>query len=283
VAGHVLSRYRSPLKSLITLADFELGEAHMSKKVPVLTLLVLVCVFFLAVLYSNDSQKSLAQTKPDKNLRNSQSLQQQDDKKLPVCRIDFNDEAVLYVDVPYALHQAAFIPAITEVKYTHDMNYSTYSIPFRRFWELSGLESFIPWTLTSCCDGCNASGCLPSLSFTKTVPGESTSEFLWASCSGDEIIKTHRNGDLEFEYRIPRRLSGIAVIGAGVVQFFFRTGESPRLRMTDHNYETTGRPAVTFNGEVRCMSTTSNWLIVRQTKPDRSPNIPDLPLFAEAK
>jgi hypothetical protein len=189
------------------------------------------------------------------------------------CTVDLNNQTVLYAQVPLIALQQAVRPSLNEVNMLHYQNYLKYSVSFKTFWKLSGLETLAPLKLPTCCEGCGGGGCLPNVEFTKT-PGTSTASFKWSSCDGKPITGKGGSTQLSVEYAIPRALEGEAVIFGDSVHLFFTTEKSPRLKLIDGSTS-----SVLYDNETRCIGSSPIWGAVRPF--GETEKVPHLPIFLE--
>lgn len=205
------------------------------------------------------------------------------DEGFRVCRVDLNQETVLYGTVPFADFQKAIVPALRDTSQGHAGAYIKYSIPFKTFWQLTGFGPFAALRAPGCGEGCQAGCvCFPPVQFER-VPNTNRATFKWAACPNTPPLRGSASvgTELTYDYNWPAEFAGEAYIAADIVSLFFTSERLPRLKVTDKNYNGAGSPQVVFEGDLRCIGTSATWAAIRQSKTGAA--IPELPLYLETQ
>jgi hypothetical protein len=202
---------------------------------------------------------------------------------VPSCTVDQNSEPLLKFNVNRPEYEGAVLPSMRAIVRAHVASLTTYSIPFKTIWEVTGLSLLFGKGLPGCCEACPTALCGGDFIFKRDMSiDKAFASFEWRmnNNTGPDLQLHKVSGDIDATFLLPVHLEGRAMIGPDQIILEFPVFR-PSLKLVDKNYQNTGVVTTTFEAKIRCTGTVSQWAVLKQSDP--GPKIPKLNFFIEPK
>jgi hypothetical protein len=178
-----------------------------------------------------------------------------------MCRADQNTEPILLLNVDRLAYNGQVVPAIRDIVLSHTMAFRDYSVPFATVWHMTALHLLFPREPPRCCDACASTSCVDDFHFSKVLGADPAfARFSWSSKA--QIRMQNKLGDIDTALSLTMTLEGDATISPDLVVMRFIEGH-PNIKMTDTNFLTSGKSEVTFDDDISCISSLSQWAVAR--------------------